>query len=95
MTQDTTKKSAPKNEETVRDVFGTFNEKQRFVLYYLVGKTIEGEETILDVIDTLNDKQRLVLNYLVNKAAKDAKKGKTSEFDESENDNTESNEEDE
>ena len=82
MTQDTTKKSAPKNEETVRDVFGTFNETQRLVLYYLVGKAAEGEETILDVLDTLNEKQRLVLNYLVSKAAKNAKKGKTSESNE-------------
>lgn len=81
MTQNTTKKSAPENEETVRDVLDTFNETQRLVLYYLVGKAIEGEETILDVLDTLNDKQRLVLNYLV-KAAKDAKKGKTSKSDE-------------
>lgn len=73
MTQDTTKKSAPENEETVRDVFGTFNETQRLVLYYIVGKAIEGEETILDVLDTFNEKQRLVLNYLVDKAVEEAK----------------------
>ena len=86
-----TKKSVPENEETIQDVFDTFNEKQRLVLYYIVGKTIENEETILDVLDTFNEKQRLVLNYLVGKAIKDAKKGKTSESDEdeSENDNTE------
>ena len=81
MTQDTTKKSAPENEETVRDILGTFNETQRLALYYIVGKAIEGEETILDVLNTFNDKQRLVLNYLVNKAVEDAKKGKTSESD--------------
>ena len=94
--EDTTKKSAPENEETILDVLDTFNEKQRFVLYYIVGKTIKNEETILDVPDTFNEKQRLVLNYLVGKAVKDVKKGKTSESDEdeSENDNTESNEED-
>ena len=85
MTQSTTKKSAPENDETVRNVLDTFNETQRLVLYYIVGKAIEGEETILDVLDTLNDKQRLVLNYLVNKAAKDAKKGKTSESNEDDN----------
>ena len=90
MTQDTTKKSAPENKETVRDVLNTFNDKQRLVLYYLVGKAIEGEETVQDVLDTLNDKQRLVLNYLVKKAAKDAKKGKTSK---SKNNNTEPGEE--
>lgn len=90
MTQNTTKKSAPENKETVRDVLDTLNEKQRLVLYYIVGKEIEGEETILDVLNTFNDKQRLVLNYLVNKAAKDAKKGKASE---SENNNTEPEEE--
>ena len=66
-------------QETILDIFGTFNEKQRFVLYYIVGKKIEGEETILDVLDTLNEKQRLVLNYLVDKAVEDVKKGKTSE----------------
>ena len=27
--QDATKKSVPENEETIQDVFGTFNEKQR------------------------------------------------------------------
>lgn len=79
---DTTKKSAPENEETIQDVLDTFNEKQRLFLYYIVGKKIENEETILDVLDTLNEKQRLVLNYLVGEAVKDAKKGKTSESDE-------------
>ena len=79
--EDATKKSVPENEETIQDVFDTFNEKQRLVLYYIVGKTIENEETILDVLDTFNEKQRLVLNYLVGKAVKDAKKGKTSESD--------------
>jgi len=72
-------KISMRNEETIQDVFGTFNEKQRLALYYIVGKAIEGEETILDVLVTLNDKQRLVLNYLVSKAVEDAKKGKTSE----------------
>ena len=79
MTQDTTKKSAPENEDTIKDVFDTFNDKQRLVLYYIVGKAVENEETILDVLNTFNEKQRLVLNYLVSKAAEDAKKGKTSE----------------
>ena len=73
--EDTTKKSAPENEETIQNVLNTFNEKQRLLLYYVVGKKIENEETILDVLDTFNKKQRLVLNYLVNKAVKDAKKG--------------------
>lgn len=67
------------SKDTIKDIFGTFNEKQRLVLYYIVGKAVEGEETILDVLDTFNEKQRLVLNYLVNKAVEDAKKGKTSE----------------
>ena len=30
--EDTTKKSAPENEETIQDVLNTFNEKQRLVL---------------------------------------------------------------
>ena len=72
MTQDTTKKSAPENEETIQDVLDTFNEKQRLVLYYIVGKAVKGEETILDVLNTFNEKQRLVLNYLVDKAVEDA-----------------------
>ena len=74
--EDATKKSAHENEETIQDVFDTFNEKQRLVLYYIVGKKIEGEETILDILDTLNEKQRLVLNYLVGKAIKDAQERK-------------------
>ena len=74
--EDTIKKSAPEDEETVRDVLDTFNETQRLVLYYIVGKAVEGEETILDVLVTLNDKQRLALDYLVSKAVEDAKKGK-------------------
>ena len=94
MTQDTTKKSSTENEDTIQDVLDTFNEKQKLLLYYIVGKKIENEETILDVLDTFNKKQRLVLNYLVNKAVKDAKKGKASESDEEDNDNAESNEED-
>ena len=79
--EDTTKKSAPENEETIQDVLDTFNETQRLALYYIVGKEIENEETILDVLGTFNEKQRLVLNYLVGKAVKDAKKGKASESD--------------
>ena len=97
--EDTTKKSAPENEETIQDVFNTFNDKQRLVLNYLVGKAVgkvKYEKTIKNVLDTFNDKQRLVLNYIVSKAVEDAKKEKTSESDEDkpENDNTESNEED-
>ena len=76
------KKEDTMAQDTIKDVLDTFNEKQRLVLYYIVGKVIENGKTILDVLDTLNDKQRLVLNYLVNKAVEDAKKGKTSEFDE-------------
>ena len=69
-------------QDTIKDIFGTFNEKQRFVLYYIVGKAVENEETILDVLDTFNEKQRFVLNYLVDKAVEDAKKGKISESNE-------------
>lgn len=84
MTQDTTKKSAPENEETIQGILDTFNEIQRLVLYYIVGKAVKGNETILDVLDTFNldifnEKQRFVLNYLVSKAVEDAKKRKTSE----------------
>lgn len=82
MTQDTTKKSAPENDETVRNVLDTFNDKQRLVLYRIVGEAVEGKETILDVLDTFNEKQKLVMNYLVSKAVEDAKKGKTSKSNE-------------
>ena len=41
MTQDTTKKSVPENEETIQDVLNTFNEKQRLVLNYLVGEAVK------------------------------------------------------
>ena len=89
--EDTTKKSAPENEETIRDVLDTLNEKQRLVLDYIVDKAVKGEafengKTIQDVLDTFNEKQRLVLYYIVGKSVKDAKKEKTSE---SENNNTE------
>ena len=80
--EDVTKKSAPENKETIQNVLNTFNEKQRLLLYYIVGKKLENEETILDVLNTFNEKQRLVLNYFVGKAVEDAKKGKTSESDE-------------
>ena len=81
--EDTTKKSAPENEETIQDVLNTFNEKQRLVnrqyiiagrgsaksmLNYIASKKIENEETIQDVFNTFNEKQRLVLNYIVGKA---------------------------
>ena len=49
MTQDTTKKSAPENEETIQDVLDTFNEKQRLVLYYLVGKAIKDAQERKDI----------------------------------------------
>ena len=45
-------------QDTILDVFGTFNEKQRIVLYYLVSEAVKGNETILDVLDTFNEKQR-------------------------------------
>ena len=74
--EDTTKKSAPENEETIQDFFNTFNEEQRLALYYIVGKAIENEEAILDALDAFNEKQRLVLYYLVGKAIKDAQERK-------------------
>ena len=56
--EDATKKSAPENEETIQDVLNTFNEKQRLVLNYLVGKAIKdakkGKTSESDEIDTEN-----------------------------------------
>ena len=72
MTQDTTKKNTPENEETVRDIFDTFNDKQRLVLNYLAGRAFENEDTIKDILGTFNEKQRLVLYYIVGKAAEEA-----------------------
>lgn len=69
------------NEETVQDVIDSMNEKQKNVLYALVGmaaedggevqhaETDDSDETVQDVIDSMNEKQKNVLYALVGMAA--------------------------
>lgn len=69
------------NEETVQDVIDSMNEKQKNVLYALVGmasedggevqhaETDDPDETVQDVIDSMNEKQKNVLYALVGMAA--------------------------
>ena len=69
------------NEETVQDVIDSMNEKQKNVLYALVGmaaedggevqhaETDDSDETVQDIIDSMNEKQKNVLYALVGMAA--------------------------
>ena len=80
-TKDETVEENNNNEETVQDVIDSMNEKQKNVLYALVGMAAEdgGEvqhaetddsgETVQDVIDSMNEKQKNVLYALVGMAA--------------------------
>lgn len=76
------------NEETVQDVFDTLTEKQKTVVYALIGQALEengaavqhadmeddmdGEETIQDVFNTLSEKQKTVVYALIGQALEDA-----------------------
>ena len=80
-TKDKTVAENDNNEETVQDVIDSMNEKQKNVLYALVGMAAEdggevqhaetdnSEETVQDVIDSMNEKQKNVLYALVGMAA--------------------------
>ena len=61
------------NEETVRDVFETLNEKQKTIVYALIGQVLENEETVRDVFKTLTEKQKTVVYALIGQALEDAK----------------------
>ena len=61
------------NEETVRDVFETLNEKQKTVVYALIGQALENEKTVRDVFKTLTEKQKTVVYALIGQALEDAK----------------------
>ena len=61
------------NEETVRDVFETLNEKQKTVVYALIGQVLENEKTVRDVFETLTEKQKTVVYALIGQALEDAK----------------------
>ena len=72
---------AENNDETVQDVIDSMNEKQKNVLYALIGmaaedggevqhaETDDSEETVQDVIDSMNEKQKNVLYALIGMAA--------------------------
>lgn len=80
-TKDKTVAENNNNEETVQDVIDSMNEKQKNVLYALVGmaaedggevqhaETDDSDETVQDVIDSMNEKQKNVLYALVGMAA--------------------------
>ena len=80
-TKDETVAENNNNEETVQDVIDSMNEKQKNVLYALVGmaaedggevqhaETDDSDETVQDVIDSMNEKQKNVLYALVGMAA--------------------------
>ena len=80
-TKDETVAENNNNEETVQDVINSMNEKQKNVLYALVGmaaedggevqhaETDDSDETVQDVIDSMNEKQKNVLYALVGMAA--------------------------
>ena len=61
------------NEETVRDVFETLNEKQKTVVYALIGQVKKKEKTVSDVFETLTEKQKTVVYALIGQALEDAK----------------------
>ena len=62
------------NEETVRDVFETLSEKQKTVVYALIGQALENGETVRDVFETLTEKQKIVVYALIGQALEDKKK---------------------
>ena len=83
-TKDETVAENNNNEETVQDVIDSMNEKQKNVLYALIGMAAEdggevqhaetddsddSEETVQDVIDSMNEKQKNVLYALIGMAA--------------------------
>lgn len=74
-------------EETVADVFNTLTEKQKTVVYAMIGQAIEDnegsvqhadnddsdDETIEDVFNTLTEKQKTVVYALIGQAIEDQK----------------------
>lgn len=85
-------------EETVADVFNTLTDKQKTVVYAMIGQALEEaeskeeeedvkhadseEETVADVFNTLTDKQKTVVYAMIGQALEDA--GVTDEEDEEE-----------
>lgn len=77
------------SEETVADVFNTLTEKQKTVVYAMIGQALEekdmededddvkhsddSEETVADVFNTLSEKQKTVVYAMIGQAIEDAK----------------------
>ena len=59
------------NEETVRDVFETLTEKQKTVVYALIGQDLEYAK--MASFETLTEKQKTVVYALIGQALEDAK----------------------
>ena len=59
------------NEETVRDVFETLNEKQKTVVYALNGQALEDAK--MASFEALTEKQKTVVYALIGQALEDAK----------------------
>ena len=85
------KKEDADDGETVADVFNTLNEKQKTVVYALIGQALENaskggevkhadeesddDETVEDVFNTLSEKQKTVVYALIGQAIEDSKGG--------------------
>lgn len=73
-------------DETVKDIYDTMDEKQQEVLHFMIGQALEGsndlqqdnlghagsDETVQDVYDSMTDKQKEVLHYMLGQALEDA-----------------------
>ena len=71
--------------KTVQEVFDTLTDEQKEVVYFLIGKAVEGDvgddddmqhadgdATVQDVFNTLTDEQKDVVYFLIGKAVEDA-----------------------
>ena len=67
-------------EKTVKDVFDTFTEEQKTVVYALIGQALEDtkseKEDEKDVFDTFTEEQKTVVYALIGQALEDAKSEK-------------------
>lgn len=95
MAEENKKTTSTEDEETIKDVIDTLNEKQKKAVYALIGMALDekgtGEvkhadesdkdETVEDVFNTLTEKQKTVVYALIGKALED------SENDEADEDN--------
>ena len=68
------------NGKTIKDMFDTFNEEQKNVVYFLIDQALEQSKsgksddeedddcTIQDVFDTFNEEQKNVVYFLIGQA---------------------------